>query len=138
MKLKELMRVLVNNEKDAIATYEEETALFTPLPKYGAEAGALFGQIAEARRQRIEELGRILKHSSGFRRRFVEPARSIEAALRAHLKDEAVCVNNFVSLIKQMTNPEFKERLNAMLTETRVFIRALQALQAEIKAAQPK
>lgn len=134
MKLKELMRVLVNNEKDAIAIYEEEAELFAPLPKHGAEVGALFGRIAEERRDRIEELGRILKQSSGFRRRFTEPARSIEAALRMHLKDEAVCVTNFLSLIKQMSNPEFKEKLSAMLIATRVYIRDLQALQAVIKA----
>lgn len=138
MKLKELMRVLVNNEKDAIATYEEECELFTPLPKHGAEAGALFGRIAEERRGRIEELGRILKHSSGFRRRFVEPSRSVEAALRAHIKEEALCVTHFVSLIKQMTNPEFKERLGVMLTQTRVFMKTLQVFQAKIKEAQPK
>ena len=138
MKLKELMRVLVNNEKDAIATYEEEAVLFMPLPKHGAEACALFGRIAEERRVRIEELGRILKHSSGFRRRFVEPARSIEAALRAHLKDEAVCVTNFLSLIKQITNPEFKVRLNVMLLQTRGYMKDLQALQAEIKGSLPK
>jgi rubrerythrin len=138
MKLKELMRVLVNNEKDAIATYEKESELFKPLPKHGAEAGELFGRIAEERRDRIEELGRILKHSSGFRIRFVEPARSIEAALRTHLKEEAICVTNFMSLIKQLTNPEFKERLGVMLTQTRGHIKALQAFQAEIKAAQPK
>lgn len=134
MKLKELMRVLVNNEKDAIATYEEETELFAPLPKHGAEASALFGRIAEARRVRIEELGRILKHSSGFRRRNVEPARSIEAALRTHLKEEAVCVTNFLSLIKQITKPEFKGTLGLMLTETRVYIKDLKALQEVIKA----
>ena len=138
MKLKELMRVLVNNEKDAIATYDEEAVLFKPLLKHGAEAGALFARISEERRARIEELGRILKHSSGFRRRFVEPACSIESALRLHLKEEAVCVTNFMSLIKQITNPEFKERLGLMLTQTRGHIKALQALQAEIKAELPK
>jgi hypothetical protein len=138
MRLKELMRVLVNDEKDAIATYEEESVLFKPLPKFGAEASALFGRISEERRARIEELGRILKHSSGFRRRFVEPAKSIEAALRTHIKEEAVCVANFAALGKQMSNPEFKATLGAMMTATRGFIVALQALQAEIKAAQPK
>lgn len=138
MRLKELMRVLVNNEKDAIVTYEEEAVLFMPLPKHGAEAGALFRRISEERRERIEELGRILKHSSGFRRRFVEPARSIESALRTHLKEEAVCVTNFMSLIKQMSKPEFKERLGLMLTQTRGHIKDLKALQEQIKAELPK
>ncbi len=133
MKLKELMRVLVNNEKDAISIYEEEAELFAPLPKRGAEAAALFALLAEEKRGRIEELGRILKHSSGFRRRNTEPSRSVESALRMHITDEMTAVTNFVDLIKQITNQEFKERLNLMLIGTRRQLKALQALQAEIR-----
>ena len=134
MKLKELMRVLVNNEKDAISIYEEEAELFAPLPKHGAEAAALFARIAGEKRDRIEELGRILKQSSGFRSRNTEPSRSVESALRMHVTDEMTAVANFVDLLKQMTNPEFKERLSQMLIETRGHIRALQAMQAGIRA----
>ena len=133
MKLKELSNVVMRDEIESITAYEAEAELFSTHP-YGAEIKALFTKLADEKRARIKPLGRILKHSIGFRQRAFEPPKSIEAALRAHLTIEVNSAVHYTDLIKQLNKPEFKEMITSILESARKQALDVKALQALIKS----
>jgi len=132
MKLKELSNVVMRDEIESITAYEAEAELFASHP-HGAEIKAVFTKLADEKRARIKPLGRILKHSIGFRQRAFEPAKSIEAALRAHLTIEVNSAVHYTDLIKQINKQEFKDMITAILDSARKQALAVKALQALIK-----
>lgn len=132
MKLKELSNVVMKDEIESITAYETEAELFASHAR-GREIAELFNRLAAEKRERIKPLGRMLKHSIGFRQRNTPPAKSIEAALRWHISIETRSAVNYTELIKQLNKPEYKEIVTGILASAREQAAAVKALQALIK-----
>jgi len=133
MKLKELMRVLINEEMLDVNVYAEEAELFGADPKHGKEIKALFSGLAEEKKARLKEIGRISKGGTGFRQRKTETSRSVEAALRLHITRAQTGIRLYTELIILLKKPEFKENIAAMCTAERRTLASLKKLQLSIK-----
>lgn len=133
MKLKELSRVIINAEMEAVSTYEFEAELLAPRHPRGAEIAALFLKLAEEKRARLKELGRIFREGTGFRERQTPVAKSIEASLRSHAARAERGLVLYADLIKQLNKPEYKEAATLMLAAERSCLNAVRALQSSLK-----
>lgn len=133
MKLKELMRVLINAEMLDVNVYAEEAELFSSNPGHGPEIKDLFFRLSEEKKKRLMEIGRISKGGTGFRQRKTETSRSIEAALRSHITRAQTGIRLYTELIILLKKPEFKESVAAMCTAERRTLASLKELQRVIK-----
>lgn len=131
MTFKELIRTAIYNEMDDVTAFGEEAETFGADPRVGEEMKALFGRLADEKRERLKELGKIFKEGTGFRQRAAAPARSLEAALRTHITRSELTVRVYAGLLRELNKPEFKEAVAAMLLrereETLAGVRRLQA-----------
>jgi rubrerythrin len=132
MTLKELSRDLICGEMMDISLYAVEAELFEPHPA-GKKAAELFNRLAGEKRERLKELDKMFRDGIGFRQRNIEGARSLEAALRAHITRAETALRFYAELIKVMKKPEFRETLIAILAAERAGLNALRALQGELK-----
>ena len=135
MKLKELMRVLVNTEMQDISVFEVEATAFGSDPRCGEALKTLFLKLAEEKRARLKVLNRLSKEGTGFRQRRTETARSVEASLRTHVTRAARCVTLYVDLLKQLNKPDFKDEVGAMASAERRCLAAIKDLQAKLNKA---
>lgn len=132
MKLKELSRVIINAEMEAVSTYEFEAELLVPSHPKGAELAALYLKLAEEKRERLKELGRIFKTGTGFRERQTPVAKSVEASLRIHAARAERGLVFYADLIKQLNKPEFKEAAVRLLAAERACLTALRSMQSSL------
>jgi hypothetical protein len=133
MKLKELMRVLINAEMLDVNVYAGEAELFGADPKNGDRIKDLFFSLSEEKKKRLMEIGRISKGGTGFRQRKTETARSIEASLRLHITRAQTGIRLYTELIILLKKPEYKEAVAAMCTAERRALASLKKLQAQIQ-----
>lgn len=133
MKLKELSRVVVNAEMEAISSYEFEAAKLVPAHPKGAELAALYLKLAEEKRGRLKELGKIFKTGTGFRQRRTPVAKSVEASLRIHAARAERGLVLYADLIKQLNKPEYKEAAVLMLAAERACLNEVRSIQASLK-----
>ncbi len=133
MKLKELMRVLINSEMEDISVFEVEAVAFRSDPRCGAELAALFLRLAEEKRARLKILKHLSKEGTGFRQRKTETARSVEASFRLHATRAARSVSLYVDLLKQLHKPEFKDEVGEMASAERRTLAAIKKLQEKLK-----
>jgi hypothetical protein len=133
MKLKELSRVIINLEMEAVSTYEFEAELLVPSHPKGAELAALYLKLAEEKRTRLKELGRIFKTGIGFRERQTPVAKSVEASLRTHAARAERGLTLYADLIKQLLKPEYKEAAVQMLAAERACLNEVRAMQSALK-----
>ncbi|MCM2267749.1 MAG: hypothetical protein NDI60_08275 [Elusimicrobiales bacterium] len=138
MTFKELVRASMNGETEDIKALTEEAELFGGDPRIGARLKELFTALAQEKLARLKELGRIFKEGTGFRQRALAPARSVEAALRAHVTRSEQALKVYADLVKQLNKPEFKEALSAMLLRERACLAGIRELQAGLKRPQEK
>jgi len=133
MKLKELIRVTINTEMEAVSAYEVEAETFGPAHKFGAEVSALYTRLAMEKRARLKVMGGFFKEGTGFRKRHTEPARSVEASLRTNVSRSEKSLVLYADLYTQLTKQVFRDGISVMLVEERAGLEALKALQARIK-----
>jgi len=133
MTLKELSRDVICGEMMDISLYTVEAELFAAHPASGGKAAALFNRLAEEKRGRLKELDKMFRDGIGFRQRNIEGARSLEAALRAHVTRAETALRLYAGLIKVMKKPEYKESLVVILAAERAGLVAIRELQAELK-----
>jgi hypothetical protein len=132
MKLKEIMRVLINEEMLDVNVYAEEAEQFGSNPKHGPEISDLFLRLSEEKKKRLFDIGRISKGGTGFRQRKTETSRSVEAALRLHITRAGEGIRLYVELVKLLKKPEYKEAVAAMCTAERRTLADLKRLQSKI------
>ncbi len=122
MTFKELVRSALTGEMEDISACGDDAGLFTAAPG-GGEMGEFFGKLAEEKRERLKELGRIFREGTGFRQRKSAPSRSVEAALRARAARAGEAASVYAALARQLNKPEYKESVKAM-AERELEIRA--------------
>lgn len=133
MKLKELSRVIINAEMEAVSTFEVEAGQLVPPHPKGAALAALYLKLAAEKRTRLKELGGIFKTGTGFRERATPVARSVEASLRTHIARAERGLVLYADLIKQLNKPEYKEAATQMLAAERACFNELRAMQSSLK-----
>ena len=137
MTLKELVRAAMYYEMEDINVYAEEADLFGGDARAGAELRALYGRVSEEKRERLRELGRLLKEGTGFRQRPNPAAKSAEASLRAHVARTETAVRNYSALGRVILKPETKEALAGIIVREQGLLAELRALQAALKKERP-
>ncbi len=132
MTFKELVRHALYAEMDDITSFGEEAELFGADPRAEGLRG-FFEGLAEEKRARLKELGRIFKEGTGFRQRAAAPAKSLEAALRAHVARSAHSLKVYEELQKHFNKPEYKEAMAACLLREKAILDEIRGLQARLK-----
>lgn len=134
MTFKELVRNALYAEMEDITSFGEEAELFGGDPR--AEGlKELFGNLAEEKKARLKELGRVFKEGTGFRQRAAAPAKSLEAALRAHVARSEKSLRVYEELQKHFNKPEYKEAMAACLLREKAILAEIRGLQARLKSA---
>lgn len=135
MTLKELIRAAMHYEIEDINVYEEEAGLFGGDPRVGGELKALYARLSEEKRERLMELGRVLREGTGFRQRPNPAAKSVEASLRSHAARTETAIRNYAALVKLVTKPERKEVIAAIIIREQGILAELRELQGALKKA---
>ncbi len=123
MTLKELIRSAICGEMEDISACETDGEAFPA-------AAAFYGKLADEKRERLPELGRIFKEGTGFRQRRIEPSRSLEASLRARAARASEAASVYAALVRQMNKPEYKEALKAFGDRELIILGEVRAFKA--------
>lgn len=132
MTLKELVRASICGEMEDISACGTDSEAFSGKPGWDKVAG-FYDKLAEEKRARLLELGKIFKEGTGFRQRRIEPARSPEASLRARVMRAGEAADIYASLMKVMNKPEFKAAMRGLAEREREIFASLKELQAGFK-----
>jgi rubrerythrin len=97
------------------------------------EAAVFFTKLADEKRARLPELGRIFKEGTGFRQRRNEVSRSVEAALRNRATRAEKSVTVYLGLNRLMKKPEFKEVMRGLANRELEILGQVKKLQASLK-----
>lgn len=133
MTFKELVRNALYSEMEDITSFGEEAELFGGDPRIDGLKG-FFEGLAEEKRVRLKDLGRIFKEGTGFRQRAAAPAKSLEAALRAHVVRSDRSIRGYVELQKYFNKPEYKEAMATYLLREKAILEEIRGLQARLKS----
>lgn len=132
MTLKELVREAIYGEMGDISACEADAAAFAAVPGWDAVA-AFYSELADEKRERLQELRVLLREGVGFRQRRDEPSRSPEASLRARIirADRAAAV--YAGLMKLINKPESKEALKKLAEREKEILARLKELRDGFK-----
>lgn len=129
MTLKELIRAAITGEMEDITSCELDAAAFSG----SAAAADFFNKLAEEKRERLPDLGRIFKEGTGFRQRRNEVSISVEAALRYRAARAEKASVVYLGLNRLMKKPEFKEAMRGLATRELEILARVRKLQASLK-----
>lgn len=129
MTLKELVRASICGEMEDITACETDAEAFPQT----AEVAAYLNALAEEKRDRLPDLGRIFKEGTGFRQRAKHVSRSVEAALRARALRAEKATAVYAALVRVMNKPEYKQAMNVLAKRELAIVAELKILLAELK-----
>lgn len=127
MTLKELIRSAITGEMGDISGCEADAAAF-PGP-----AAEFFLKLAAEKRERLKELGRLLKEGIGFRQREDKISKSLEAALRARAARASEAASVYAALSRQLSRPETREAMKAFAEREMEILSVIRGLQSPSK-----
>lgn len=126
MTFKELVRLAICGEMEDISACETDAEAFPA-------AAAFYNGLADEKRERLPELGRIFREGTGFRQRRIVAAKSLEASLRVRAARATEAASVYAALARQMKKPEYREALKVLGDRELVILGEVRAFQAGLK-----